>query len=249
MRSRPAARPAWYSALGNNKRCFASMRELKRARRRTASSARCSISRRISPTSIRPASSGGWRDDPSESPGRRHDRRRPASDRRAGESWPARSRRSTPSCSRKSRHPIRAMSLRCWCSSQAARPGRSRPCGPRRCIWRVHVFGTKGWAEARDETTLTVGARRGRRRRAGLARQIDFARASCWRPLPRASRPASPFRSPPPRCSMSSALLKRRSQSIRTPSAHRWRSGAVAITAARCRPARAPCSSARIRRP
>ena len=22
--------------------------------------------------------------------------------------------------------------------------------------WRVHVFGTKGWAEARDETTLTV---------------------------------------------------------------------------------------------
>jgi predicted dehydrogenase len=23
-------------------------------------------------------------------------------------------------------------------------------------FWRVHVFGTKGWAEARDETTLTV---------------------------------------------------------------------------------------------
>src|SRR5262249_13033442 len=23
--------------------------------------------------------------------------------------------------------------------------------------WRVHAFGTKGWAEARDETTLTVG--------------------------------------------------------------------------------------------
>jgi predicted dehydrogenase len=23
--------------------------------------------------------------------------------------------------------------------------------------WRVHVFGTKGWAEARDETTITVG--------------------------------------------------------------------------------------------
>jgi predicted dehydrogenase len=22
--------------------------------------------------------------------------------------------------------------------------------------WRVHVFGTRGWAEARDETTLTV---------------------------------------------------------------------------------------------
>ena len=22
--------------------------------------------------------------------------------------------------------------------------------------WRVHVFGTKGWVEARDETTLTV---------------------------------------------------------------------------------------------
>ena len=23
-------------------------------------------------------------------------------------------------------------------------------------FWRVHVFGTNGWAEARDETTLTV---------------------------------------------------------------------------------------------
>ncbi len=23
-------------------------------------------------------------------------------------------------------------------------------------FWRVHVFGTKGWAEARDETVLTV---------------------------------------------------------------------------------------------
>jgi predicted dehydrogenase len=22
--------------------------------------------------------------------------------------------------------------------------------------WRVHVFGTKGWAEARDETTITI---------------------------------------------------------------------------------------------
>ena len=25
-------------------------------------------------------------------------------------------------------------------------------------FWRVHVFGGKGWAEARDETTLTVAA-------------------------------------------------------------------------------------------
>jgi predicted dehydrogenase len=38
--------------------------------------------------------------------------------------------------------------------------------------WRVHVFGTKGWAEARDETTLTL-ARNGERPQQQLLREAD----------------------------------------------------------------------------
>ena len=38
--------------------------------------------------------------------------------------------------------------------------------------WRVHVFGTKGWAEARDETTITT-ALNGRQPRAEALPQVD----------------------------------------------------------------------------
>src|SRR5213079_730614 len=38
--------------------------------------------------------------------------------------------------------------------------------------WRVHVFGTKGWAEARDETTLTL-ALNGQKPRVELLPQVD----------------------------------------------------------------------------
>jgi predicted dehydrogenase len=38
--------------------------------------------------------------------------------------------------------------------------------------WRVHVFGTKGWAEARDETTLTV-ARNGEKPQQQTLPQVD----------------------------------------------------------------------------
>ena len=38
--------------------------------------------------------------------------------------------------------------------------------------WRVHVFGTQGWAEARDETTLTV-ARLGGEPRTQALPQVD----------------------------------------------------------------------------
>ena len=65
-------------ALGNNKRCFASMRELKRVVAEGRSATSC-MSRRISATSIRTRVKGGWRDDPSEAPGGGTDRRRPAS--------------------------------------------------------------------------------------------------------------------------------------------------------------------------
>ena len=39
-------------------------------------------------------------------------------------------------------------------------------------FWRVHVFGTKGWAEARDETTLTV-ARNGEEPQQQTLPQVD----------------------------------------------------------------------------
>jgi predicted dehydrogenase len=39
-------------------------------------------------------------------------------------------------------------------------------------LWRVHVFGTKGWAEARDETTLTV-ARIGEEPKTQVFPQVD----------------------------------------------------------------------------
>jgi predicted dehydrogenase len=38
--------------------------------------------------------------------------------------------------------------------------------------WRVHVFGTEGWAEARDETTLTV-ARNGEKPQQQALPQVD----------------------------------------------------------------------------
>jgi predicted dehydrogenase len=38
--------------------------------------------------------------------------------------------------------------------------------------WRVHVFGTKGWAEARDETTITV-ARLGEQPQTQVLPQVD----------------------------------------------------------------------------
>jgi predicted dehydrogenase len=41
--------------------------------------------------------------------------------------------------------------------------------------WRVHVFGTRGWAEARDETTLTV-ARNGQRPQLRTLPHVDSLR-------------------------------------------------------------------------
>ena len=63
---------------GNNKRCFASMRELKRVVESGELGNDPAYRGRISPTSTRPASSGGWRDDPKRVARRRHDRRGPA---------------------------------------------------------------------------------------------------------------------------------------------------------------------------
>ena len=117
--------------LGNNKRCFASMRELKRIVASGAIGEVLHVEGHYSNEhSIRVK--GGWRDDPRESPG--------GGMTGAGlhlidafvnlagpiatvdaKVFPA------------NRRPIRAMSPRLWCSSKAARPGSSARCAPRRC--------------------------------------------------------------------------------------------------------------------
>jgi predicted dehydrogenase len=60
-----------------------------------------------------------------------------------------------PSFTHLSPRPIRATRSLRWCNSLQAPPTlttvRAAP-----NIWRVHVFGTKGMAEARDEDTLIV---------------------------------------------------------------------------------------------
>ena len=63
-------------------------------------------------------------------------------------------------------------------------------------FWRIHVFGTKGMAEARDEDTLIVG-RIGETPQTHGLRPRRFA-AKCWsRPSPTRSRAARRSRSRP----------------------------------------------------
>ena len=98
---------------------------------------------------------GGWRDDPARVAGRRHDRRRAASDRRF----------------RQSRRADRVGGCQAVLAQAAARSARraaallqfeSGATGLLATVraapmyWRIHVFGTKGSVESRDETTLTL---------------------------------------------------------------------------------------------
>jgi predicted dehydrogenase len=141
-------------ALGNNKRCFASMRELKRIVDAGIIGDVLHVEGHFSnehSTRVR----GGWRDDPRESPG-------------AGMTGAG-------------LHVLDAfVNLAGAIASVDARVfSRKPPPDPRDVAaalvqfdsgatgllatvraapmyWRVHVFGSKGWVESRDETTLTV---------------------------------------------------------------------------------------------
>ena len=141
-------------ALGNNKRCFSSMRELKRVVASGEIGDVMHIEGHFSNEhSTRVA--GGWRDDPSESPG--------------------------GGLTGAGLHlidalvhlggPIAAVGARLFVQKPPPDPRdvaaafiqfRSGALGQIATVraapmyWRVHVTGTKGWAEARDETTLTV---------------------------------------------------------------------------------------------
>jgi len=141
-------------ALGNNKRCFASMRELKRV----VADGRIGDILHVEAHFCNEHSTrvkGGWRDAPSEAPGggltgaglhlidalvhlagpiarvdARLFARKPPPDPRDA-----------------------AAVLVEFASGATGLVGTVRAAP---AYWRVHVFGTKGWAEARDETTLTV---------------------------------------------------------------------------------------------
>ncbi len=139
-------------ALGNNKRCFSSMRELKRVVADGTIGEVMHIEGNFTnehSTRVK----GGWRDDPRESPGGGmtgaglHVHRRL---RQSGR--PDRGRR-RDGCSRRSRRPIRATPPRRCSSSKAAPPAPWRPCAPRRCTGA-------SWCSAPK-----AGRRRARKRR------------------------------------------------------------------------------------
>ena len=140
--------------LGNNKRCFASMRELKRVVARGDIGEVLHIEGHFS-NEHSTRVTGGWRDDPAESPGggltgaglhlidalvhlggpiARVDAR-------------LASRKPPPD-------PRDVAAVLAEFASGATGQIATVRAAP--MFWRVHVFGTSGWAEARDETTLTV---------------------------------------------------------------------------------------------
>jgi predicted dehydrogenase len=156
--------------LGNNKRCFPSMRELERTVADGVLGDILHIEGHFcNEHSTRVA--GGWRDDPRQAPGggmtgaglhvldafvnlagpiaevdARLFARKPAPDPRDA---------------------IAALVTFAGGATGLLATVRAGP-----MYWRVHVFGTKGWAEARDETTLTV-ARNGEKPQQQTLPQVD----------------------------------------------------------------------------
>jgi len=140
--------------LGNNKRCFASMRELKRIVAAGAIGEVLHIEGHYSNEhSVRVK--GGWRDDPRESPGGGMTGAGPhlidAFVNLAGPIAMA----DAKVFSRKAPPDPRdvAAALLQFESGATGLLGTVRAAP---LFWRVHVFGTKGSVEARDETTLTL---------------------------------------------------------------------------------------------
>ena len=142
-------------ALGNNKRCFPSMTALRRVVAEGQIGEVLHIEAHFCNEHSTRVVAGGWRDDPNESPGggltgaglhlidalvslggpiveadARLFERKPPPD------------------------PRDVISLQVAFRNGGTGQLASVRAGP--AYWRVHVFGTRGWAEARDETTLTV---------------------------------------------------------------------------------------------
>lgn len=141
---------------GNNKRCYASMRELKRVVESGTIGDVLHIEAHFSNEHSTRVIAGGWRDDPRESPGGgmtgagMH-----VLDALITLGGPIRSvdakifERKPP--------PDPRDSLACLVQFASGATGQFATVRAAPNIWRVHVFGTRGMAEARDEDTLTVG--------------------------------------------------------------------------------------------
>jgi predicted dehydrogenase len=157
-------------ALGNNKRCFASMRELKRILADGVIGEVLHIEGHFcNEHSTRVI--GGWRDDPNESPGggltgaglHLIDALVHLGGPIAHVDARLAARKAPPD-------PRDVAAVLAEFASGATAQIATVRAAP--MYWRVHVFGTKGWAEARDETMLTV-ARLGERPRTQTLPQVD----------------------------------------------------------------------------
>jgi predicted dehydrogenase len=139
---------------GNNKRCFASMRELKRVVDSGALGDILHVEGHFTNEhSIRV--SGGWRDDPREAPGGGltgaglH-----VLDAFVNLAGPLARVDARLNVQKRPPDPRDSVAVLAEFASGATGIMATVRAGP--AFWRVHVFGTKGWAEARDEDTLTV---------------------------------------------------------------------------------------------
>jgi len=140
---------------GNNKRCFASMRELKRVVESGVIGNILHIEAHFSNEHSTRVVGGGWRDDPKESPGGGltgaglH-----VLDALINLGGPIKSVDAKLFELKAPPDPRDSLAVLVQFASGATGTLATVRAAPN--IWRVHVFGTKGMAEARDENTLTV---------------------------------------------------------------------------------------------
>jgi predicted dehydrogenase len=156
--------------LGNNKRCFASMRELKRVvAAGTIGDVLHVEGHFCNEHSTRVG--GGWRDDPRESPGGGmtgaglH-----VLDAFVNLAGPIAAVEAKVFSQKAPPDPRDAAAALVEFESGATGLLATVRAAP--AFWRVHVFGSNGWAEARDETTLTI-ARLGKKPETRTFPQVD----------------------------------------------------------------------------
>ena len=141
---------------GNNKRCFASMRELKRVVADGTLGEILHIEGHFSNEHSTRVVGGGWRDDPNESPGGGltgaglH-----VLDALINLGGPIKSVDAKLYEQKPPPDPRDALAVLVQFASGATGMMATVRAAP--AFWRMHVFGTKGMAEARDEDTLIMG--------------------------------------------------------------------------------------------
>ncbi len=141
-------------ALGNNKRCFASMRELERLVRAGELGEVLHVEGNFT-NEHSTRVSGGWRDDPLESPaGGMTGAGLHVLDALVNLAGPVARVDARLFSQKPAPDPRDAAAALLTFRHGATGVLATVRAGP--AFWRIHVFGTKGWAEARDETTLTV---------------------------------------------------------------------------------------------